>query len=198
MKKTIKLSKFERFIIYKLPKIIKSFACEVYRIGKILISSMVIMRKGIRNIIYSKKNGTYDCMDIMKIIENKLNPRQFEIFICELLKAKGHKAVLTPKGNDYGRDIVVNNDVFIECKHYSKNNLVGREICQKLLGSAQMLGAKKCIIVTTGKYHKNAYEVRNMVNNLNFWDSNNILEMLLDIPSDKVNRIIVKTLNSAV
>ena len=100
----------------------------------------------------------YDLDKIMNLV-HIISPRQFEVFICELFHQPGFKSQVTPSGNDYGRDVILNDNIFVECKHYGEDNYVGREICQKLLGSVQMFKAKKGIIVTTGPYNRNAYEV---------------------------------------
>jgi len=71
----------------------------------------------------------------------------------------GHKAKRTQSGNDYGRDCIIDNNTFVECKHYTGNNFqIGREICQKLIGSMEYFNITRGIIFTTGKIHNNAYE----------------------------------------
>jgi HJR/Mrr/RecB family endonuclease len=124
-----------------------------------------------------------------------LSPRGFEVLIAELHIEKGYNAILTPIGNDYGRDVIVKTregDIFIECKRFEKNNYVGREIAQKLLGSMQMFNAVKGIICTTGRFHPNAYEVAGMVNNLLLLDTNDIVDMILELSNSKINRIFSK------
>lgn len=138
----------------------------------------------------------YDLDKIMNLVDT-ITPRQFEVLICELFHQHGYKAQLTPPGNDYGRDVILNDNIFVECKHYNKNNYVGREICQKLLGSMQMFNAEKGIIVTTGPYHKNAYEVAAKVDNLQLMDSYDIQRMILDLKSDQISKIIMRTLNAS-
>jgi HJR/Mrr/RecB family endonuclease len=122
----------------------------------------------------------------------KMNSRQFEIFCAELYKAQGHRVKLTPPGNDYGRDVIVDGDIFVECKHYYGSWEVGREICQKLLGSMQMFKARKGVIFTTGKIHNNAYEVARMVNNLELVDTEGIIKMIKTINPKQLPNIMTR------
>lgn len=154
--------------------------------------------KSIKNLYMIRKTGF--APNNLDELLYKLSPRGFEVFIAELYKAQGHKVILTKESNDYGRDVIVETDedkIFIECKRYNKNSgsLIGREICQKLLGSMQMFNASKGIICTTGKFHKNAYEVKAMVDNLELMDSIDILAMLMKLDLDKIKRIILKAQN---
>lgn len=137
--------------------------------------------------------------DLDKIIDlvHTISPRQFEVFICELFHQHGYKSQLTPPENDFGRDVILNDNIFVECKHYSEDNYVGREICQKLLGSMQMFKAKKGIIVTTGPYHRNAYEVAAKVDNLQLMDITDLKKMILDLKADQISKVIKCTLNAS-
>lgn len=155
--------------------------------------------KTIRNINALKKIG-YTTDNIYNILYS-LSPRGFEIFVAELYKAQGYNVVLTQNSNDYGRDVILKTnagDIFIECKRYSNGNLaLGREIAQKLLGSVQRFGAIKGIIITTGQFHKNAYEVERMVNNLELIDIDDIMIMLMKLDTEKISRILLKAKNVA-
>jgi HJR/Mrr/RecB family endonuclease len=150
--------------------------------------------------MYSLQNIGYNIEDLNRLLYN-LSPRGFEVFIAELYKAKGYDVELTQETNDYGRDVIIKTnegDIFIECKKYNENGEpVGREICQKLLGSMQMLKAKKGIVCTTGKFHRNAYEVERMVDNLELMDTKDIMCMLMELDSNKINKILLKAKNIA-
>lgn len=110
------------------------------------------------NKISDKKLG-----DILRTID----PRQFEILCYELLKAsKDYKKVeITAAVQDGGKDIIAKDrrgkKIYIECKRYtnrtsSENNMIGRVICQKLVGAMVADQADKGVIMTTGNVHANA------------------------------------------
>lgn len=130
-----------------------------------------------------------------------LSPRQFEFFVAELFKLQGYNAIVTPPTSDGGKDIILKDKYgaisFVECKRYSKDNCVGREICQKLLGAVYMCNAQEGIIVTTGKVHQNAYIVEQQVDNLRIIDGSGILEMMSKIHLERLNQIMFKVKNIA-
>lgn len=97
-------------------------------------------------------------------------PRTFEILCYELFKASSEydNIILTQAKQDGGKDIIatkINGDkVYIECKRYTdkatrnENFMIGREICQKLMGAMSSDGVHYGIIITTGNIHRNATE----------------------------------------
>lgn len=181
----------------KSRKILKLITNIILMTVKAFIYAIMSVRKTIDHYYNAKEIG----IDYYKIdgLIKRLSPRQFEIFCCELLKTKYKNVVLTPPSNDYGRDIICydkeGNKIFVECKHYNKNNFVGREICQKLIGSMCMFGADKGIVINTGKYHRNAYEVEDKVDNLELWSEDDIREMILNIDKNQMNKVLIKTMN---
>jgi restriction system protein len=186
--------------IKKSKSVVNEIINILYIIGKAFVYAIVGIRRTIEHYYNAKEIG----LDYYKIdnLVKKLSPRQFEIFCCELLKTKYEKVVLTPPSNDYGRDIICydndGNKIFIECKHYtSKHSYVGREICQKLIGSMCMFGADKGIIINTGQYHRNAYEVADKVDNLELWNEDDIREMILNMDKSQMNKVLMKTMNKA-
>lgn len=127
----------------------------------------------------------------INLIMNKMkymSSREFEEFIAHLFKLQGHDVQLTQETSDMGRDIIVDKDIFIECKHYDDHVAVGRPVVQKLLGSIVMFNAKKGIIINTGKYHKNAIEASKMVNNLELWDVDDVMNMVKELNTSEILR----------
>lgn len=145
----------------------------------------------------------YNLDEILNKIDS-FTPRQFEVFTAELFQQYGYTTKITPPSNDYGRDVILKRKfngkeevTFVECKHYGKNDYVGREICQKLLGSVQMFGADNAVIITTGKFHKNAYEVASMCDNLQLMDLYDIQKMILDLKPEQISKVMIRTYNVA-
>lgn len=120
---------------------------------------------------------------------NSLDDRDFEIFCAEVFKKQGFIVELTSKTNDYGRDIILNNSIYVECKRFNENGSVGRPILQKLLGSMDMFNIKKGIIITTGKYSNTAIEAAKMSNKLILWDSYDLFRFL-KADKEKARRMI--------
>jgi HJR/Mrr/RecB family endonuclease len=136
---------------------------------------------------------TYE--DILQRIKT-VSPREFELLCGNIFKACGYYVEVTEASNDYGRDIILNNNIYVECKHYSDTNFVGREICQKLIGSCASNGIKHGIVITTGTFHENAYEYKRRIEEksefeLELWTIDNLIEMIEKIEPKHV----VTTLN---
>lgn len=119
------------------------------------------------------------------------SPRQFEIICANLFRMNGHYVELTPEGNDYGRDVIVDDEIYVECKHYVGTEMVGREICQKLIGSCAANGIRHGIVITAGAFHENACEYADRLNGngefyLELWDIDDLLELTVDGRPDSV------------
>lgn len=115
-------------------------------------------------------------MDDLKRSIMHLNPEEFEEFCANVYRKLGYKAKVTQFGNDGGKDVILsdkdNNVIYVECKrwHEECGREIGREICQKLIGSCASDGVKKAIIVTTGKIHRNAVEYQKTLNSTKSFD----------------------------
>lgn len=111
-------------------------------------------------------------LQLISILKS-LSPRQFEVFCAKLFEALGNKAILTSATNDGGKDVIVNNRIYVECKRYNID-VVGREICQKLLGAVEADGMEKGIVFTNGRVHQNAIEIVKKTKRLEIWDMDRI------------------------
>lgn len=114
----------------------------------------------------------YNTKDINELIENikYMDGREFEEFCTLLFKKTGkYKSIeLTDPTHDGGKDIILTdmNDkkIYIECKRYTnkatktEDYMIGREICQKLVGAMVGDGITKGFIITTGNVHQNAWD----------------------------------------
>ena len=133
---------------------------------------------------------------ILNIVKHKLNPRQFEVFCAYMFKELGYDVELTPATNDGGVDIILNNgEIVVECKKYI-TQIVGREICQKLLGAKVQYNSDNAIILNTGRYNFNARQVENEVESLKLMNLSDIGTYLQSIGLEKSNYILQKTLKN--
>lgn len=203
-KTLLKPTRNERKTFKTLISLIKSLIYIVTNICKETHKMIKYIGK-IRTNFYALNKIGYNLDEILNKVDT-LTPRQFEVFTAELFRQHGYSASLTAPINDYGRDVILKRKIngieettFVECKHFSRDghSFVGREICQKLLGSVKMFGVDKAIIVTTGKFHKNAYEVATMVSNLQLFDTYDIQKMILDLKPEQISQIMMKTYNVA-
>lgn len=127
-----------------------------------------------------------DIYELKDIIKN-MNGREFEKLCAYIFKqTKQYKDVhLTPTTCDGGKDIILttfdDEVIYVENKRYTDNAtatesyMIGREICQKLIGSMVSDNVKHGIIMTTGNIHQNA------------WDYINKLEKNTNIKIDVLN-----------
>lgn len=152
----------------------------------------------LKNAKIAYRNG-YD-VNILLDKFHRLSPRQFEVLMAELFRCQGFdKVELTQFSHDYGRDIIltkkvngIKETVYVECKYYAPNNVIGRDICFKLLGSMQMFRADKGIVCSTGKFHKNSVEVAESVDNLELMDADDIKKMIFELNANQIQRIMFK------
>jgi HJR/Mrr/RecB family endonuclease len=122
-----------------------------------------------------------------------VSPRQFEILCGNIFKANGYRIEVTSDGNDYGRDLIANNQIFIECKHYNEDGggVIGRVALEKLIGSCMAFNIKHAIMINTGNYHPNAYEYADRINKqgqilLELWGKEELLRLINNIEPKKV------------
>ena len=96
-----------------------------------------------------------------------LTPRQFEEFVAELLQELGFAVELTARTRDGGFDIAaISNSVIgvrhlIECKRFAPTRAVGVSVVRELHGTVLHEGASKGVIVTTGRFSRDAQHLLN-------------------------------------
>ena len=100
----------------------------------------------------------------------QIEPRKFEELIAYLLEQSGYNIELTKSSRDGGKDIyalqktmVGNILAVVECKRYSKNNLVGIDIVQRLYGVKIAEKANVGMVITTSSYTKPAINFQKTV-----------------------------------
>jgi len=144
---------------------------------------------GIKYVEYLKYGKVKVSKTQLVFLLHYLSPRQFEVFCAELFKELGYDVELTPDGNDGGKDVILNNRIYVECKRYDKF-MIGREICQKLLGAVEADGMEKGIIFTTGKLHENGKEMLLKTSRLELWNIDTIFIKLNSLDTYIVSQIL--------
>lgn len=122
-----------------------------------------------------------------------LSPRQFEVFCAKLFKELGYEVYLMPDGIDGGKDVILNNKIYVECKRYN-SNCIGREICQKLLGAVEGDGMKQGILFTNGHIHQNALDFLAKTNRLQLWNMDTIYIKFNSIERHKASLLLDESL----
>lgn len=89
----------------------------------------------------------------------KLDPRNFEELVAELLSRQGYKPTLTPRTRDGGYDIMATRRdglgehlYLVECKRYAPENKVGVAQVRGIYGVAKAHAANKAVLVTTSSF----------------------------------------------
>ncbi|UJB41663.1 restriction endonuclease [Streptomyces sp. A1-5] len=93
---------------------------------------------------------------------HELSPRDLECMVAALYRSLGYTAILTPESKDGGRDVIVERNTpgrfdhaLVECKAYTKS--VGVKIARELLGVVSDEKANRGVLVTTGKFTRDAH-----------------------------------------
>lgn len=150
----------------------------------------IILSRYINYLQYGKVNiSRQQLIAILKV----LSPRQFEYFCAELFKGLGHEVYLMPDGQDGGKDVIVDDEIYVECKRYN-TSMIGREICQKLLGAVEADNMKKGIVFTNGKIHNNGAEMFAKTGRLELWNIDTIYIKLNSLENHKASLILDKSL----
>ncbi|MCI6275308.1 MAG: restriction endonuclease [Clostridium sp.] len=126
-------------------------------------------------------NREYSSEEIECRIGN-MTPREFEIFCGNLFRELGYKCKVTSESIDGGKDVILEDEygeiIYVECKHYKKENLVNREVLQKLVGASVGDGINKAIIITTSDYTARAYEYALNVKWLELWTMKDLIKAM--------------------
>ena len=94
----------------------------------------------------------------------------------------GYKTTLTPKGRDYGVDVIARKGeevIAIQCKKYRANNPVGNRDVQRLLGAMQYrnIRATHSILITTSYFTVSAREQAEECS-IELWDGRELKKMI--------------------
>jgi hypothetical protein len=137
-------------------------------IGLIVLGEMyfIVSSKRMKIDRWRYKNITREDIDVIEQTILSYNGREFEVFCEKLFKFLGYKKVEGTKAtNDEGKDLILNNDTYVELKAWDiKSNSVGRPQLQKIIGACTANGISKAMFITTSNYNKNALDYADKVN----------------------------------
>jgi restriction endonuclease Mrr len=169
------------------------------------------------NVVHALSNSILDdtksdlISDKLEFIKERLivmDGRDFEEFCVILFKKTGeYESVdITPYKYDGGKDIILttklnSEKIYVECKRLTprattnEEIMVGRPVCQKLIGAMDGEGISKGVIITTGNVHYNAreyikkLELNNADKKLTIIELDEILEMCNNLSSIELSTI---------
>lgn len=108
-----------------------------------------------------------------------MDGREFEEFCQYIFMKNGFRSELTPSSHDFGKDIVLNNKIYVECKCYNQNNSISSPMINKLLGSCVSDGITEAIFITTSYYTSDCYKIlektKKGIVNIKLWDMNDLI-----------------------
>nr|WP_321486480.1 restriction endonuclease [uncultured Draconibacterium sp.] len=112
--------------------------------------------------------------------------REFEFIIAELLSFYGWKVEITSPSKDGGYDMIgiykdmagINHNWLIECKKWSKENMVGVDVVRSLYGVKSDLKFGNALLATTSNFTKGAKDFKLSRYDLELKDYNDIIDWI--------------------
>ena len=106
-----------------------------------------------------------------------MNPFHFEKFIGELFNDLGYQIEVTKSTGDFGADVLLVKDnikTAVQVKRYGKENLVGVNEINQIIGGREYYRCDKAIIVTTSSFTKAAKKIADQTL-VELWDWDKLL-----------------------
>ncbi|NHN31213.1 restriction endonuclease [Paenibacillus agricola] len=114
----------------------------------IVAFAVVIAVLIIRKMNYTDKLRRSGIEDI-----HKMDGREFELYLGELIKKHGYEVLGTQSAGDYGADLVIakgGKKIVIQAKRYKSN--VGIKAVQEIVGAIAHYGASEAWVITNSDY----------------------------------------------
>lgn len=127
-----------------------------------------------------------------------MNGREFEVACADIFKYLGYKVKITQATNDEGKDLILDNSIYVECKCWEEDN-ISRPILQKLVGAMVADNITKGVVITTSYFTDNAKEYMAKINKnknvnieLKLYDLMDIRDILSNISKEEIKNEIDK------
>ncbi len=107
---------------------------------------------------------------------DQMDGRQFELYIADLFKKKGYKAVATQSSGDFGIDVILEKDFFkigIQTKCYS--NKVSNSAVQEAVAAKKHYNLDKVMVITNNYFTPSAIQLAKD-NNVALWNRDKLIE----------------------
>jgi restriction system protein len=134
-------------LIVAYPKVALIAASSLLLVGGVIWWLRERQRRLVRQALLQLDLAGVDAMD----------PLRFEVFVAELLAARGYSTQLTQASHDFGVDVVASRGsehLAVQVKHYSAA-VSGQAIAEALLGMPHY-GCNACMVVTNNRFTRAA------------------------------------------
>ena len=101
----------------------------------------------------------------------RFEPFDFERLVTRLFEARGYTSITTPERGDFGVDVLVEyagKKIAIQVKKYQGN--VGGPDVNKTLGAMIVFGASQSMVITTGGFTQQCYDIQRRGHSIELWD----------------------------
>ena len=139
-----------------------------------LVSSTINEMKTNKKLRQIADSGIYE-------IDN-MSGQEFEIFLNTLFRKLGYKVLKrTQASNDYGADIIIRDTtngikIAVQTKRYDSN--VNISAVQEVNSAINYYGCDQGLVVTNSHLTKSARKLADSINNVDFWERNDLIEIL--------------------
>ncbi|HWJ77307.1 MAG TPA: restriction endonuclease [Niallia sp.] len=181
---------------------------EIFRYGMILaiLFLFILLLIGIRSVIICYKDSSMSLPSFpfekhSKLLQiniediDKMDGKEFEVFLAELYDAMGYYTEVTPH-TDYGIDVIVIKDkikVGIQAKCYGEGRTVGVDAVNEVCGGAGYWNVQKKIIITNRFFTKKAL-ISAQHNNIEMIDRDNLKILIKEYQHSREQRRLFNSL----
>lgn len=112
---------------------------------------------------------------------DKMDGRQFELYLGHLFRGHGYIAEVTQSTGDYGADLIISkggNKIVVQAKRYSKN--VGLKAVQEAFTAMNHYNASEAWVVTNSDYTEQAYNLAKS-NGVRLINRQKLIDMILNM-----------------
>ncbi len=114
---------------------------------------------------------------------DKMEGRQFELYLGHLFRGHGYIAEVTQSAVDYGADLIISkggNKIVVQAKRYSKN--VGLKAVQEVYTAMNHYKASEAWVVTNSDYTEQTYNLAKS-NGVRLINREKLIDMILNMNS---------------
>lgn len=114
---------------------------------------------------------------------DKMDGRQFELYLGHLFRGHGYIAEVTQSAGDYGADLIISrgaHKIVVQAKRYSKN--VGLKAVQEVYTAMNHYNASEAWVVTNSDYTEQAYNLAKS-NGVRLINRPKLINMILNMNS---------------
>lgn len=166
------------YIAYKVFILSQSFTIVII-VATVYITLIAIISIVIREL----RNEKISKSGINEI--DKMDGKEFELFLALLFKKYGYKTKVTKYQGDYGADLIIiknRKSIAIQAKRYNSN--VGIKAVQEIIGAKGYYKTNEAWVVTNSQYTQAAIQLAR-TNNVTLFDRKALIDLILKSKSSR-------------